>query len=292
MQPRELVQALNLSGVVISAAIDRHGLLHTVGGEYEKVIAALFDKARPRIHTVVFAKDQDLSAFDLIPGPHRSFFRERQPQTDFVIITAESVTEAIELVRLRHELFKAGDLSGNLPERDPDFVGRARFFEHLEAWIRNTRSGYLVLVGGVGIGKTTLLSEFVHRLAARGERPVRHFIGYHPSATGRPSAVAQSLYQQLRVKYAVLEPAEWEIMSAEERLEKLLREHVALEKSGEPEVLYIDAADQAEVASAEFLLPGALRELRAGVLCVITSRHQLSWLGTRIDVTRWEWART
>jgi WD40 repeat protein len=286
------LRSLNLSGVAISAEIDHGGSLRPIGGEYAKLEAALLTKGLPRIHTVVFAEGQDLPRIDLVPAAHPRFFRERQPQSDFVVIKAGSLNEAIELLRLRQEQMKAGDLSGNLPERNPDFVGRERFFAYLEEWIINTPSGYLVLEGGVGIGKTTLLGEYVHRLIKRGEFPVRHFIGYHPDAAGLPDAIARSLYQQLRIKYGFLEPDDWQGLNAGDRLQRILREHISPQQVDRKEVLYIDAADQTGVAATEFLLPGALRDLPPGVLCVITSRHRLAWLGTRENVTQWEWGRT
>jgi WD40 repeat protein len=292
MQDVNNLKALGLFGVALSAKIDADSTLHAVGGEYPKVIAALFAKAVPRIHTVVFAQNQDLSAFDLVPHGHPNFFRERQPERDFVVITAESLAEAIEFVHLRQEQIKAGDLSGNLPRQNHDFVGRERFYEHLEQWIRTITSGYLVLEGGVGIGKTALLAEYVHRLIARGEMPVRHFIGYHPDATGKPEAIAESLYRQLRIKYAILEVGDWQGLTAEDRLQRLLRERVSPQLDGQKEVLFIDAADQADVSTTQFLLPGAFRDLPSGVLCVITSRHQLAWIGTRENVTLWEWGKT
>jgi hypothetical protein len=101
-----LKQLKNLPGVAISAEIGADGRLHAVGGEYPKVMAALFTRALPRIHTVVFAKAQDLSSFDLVRDerfPRPSFFRERQPEREFVVITAESLAQAIELVHLRQD---------------------------------------------------------------------------------------------------------------------------------------------------------------------------------------------
>ena len=266
-----VISVLNLPGVAISAEIDPDGGLHKVGGEYAKTVAAFFTKALPRIHTVVFAKGQDLSAFDLVSDAHPNLFREHQRQSDFAVIKAESLAQAIELVNLRQDQMKAGDLSGNLPERNPDFVGRERFFDHLEAWIEATRAGYLVLEGGVGIGKTTLLGEYVHRLIASGGVPVRHFIGYQPDATGQPDAIARSLYQQLRIKYAVLEPEDWQALTAGDRLQLLLREQVSPQLNGHKEVLYIDGADQAGVTTAEFLLPGA-----AGPACGRAMRHHVA----------------
>jgi hypothetical protein len=53
-------------------------------------------------------------------------------------------------------------------------------------------------------------------------------------------------------------------------------------------VLYIDAADQADASTQQPLLPGPLRTLPPGVLCVITSRPRLDWLRTEQAVTVWD----
>ncbi len=49
---------LNLAGVAISAKLCGDGKLEKIGGEYAKVLAARFEKALPRIHTVGFAEEQ------------------------------------------------------------------------------------------------------------------------------------------------------------------------------------------------------------------------------------------
>src|SRR5262249_46019487 len=152
--------------------------------------------------------------------------RERSPTTDFVILKAECLSQAVELLRLRLERLGTGSLSGNLPARDPDFVGRDQLFRRLQGWIDTTAVGYLVLAGGAGAGKPASRADSTHRRIERGEIPIRHFIDYHPNATGRPDRIAESLYQQLRVKYAVLEPRDWPGLPAGDRLELLLREHV------------------------------------------------------------------
>src|SRR5207245_382319 len=54
------------------------------------------------------------------------------------------------------------------------------------------------------------------------------------------------------------------------------------------EVLYIDAADQAKATRASPLLPGALRRLPKGVLCVITSRPDREWQRLEESVTVWD----
>jgi len=177
----------------------------------------------------------------------------------------------------------------NLPPRDPDFVGRDKLFTRLTEWIEATSCGYLLIVGGVGCGKTAFMTECVHRRTVAGELPVHHFIDYHPSVTGRPEAVAESIYHQLRSKYKVLEPTRLGCESVSDRLEVLVKRDVSRGLGGKKEVIFIDAADQAAVNELEVLLPGTLRlQLPLGVLCVITSRYQLAWLGHPVSMWHWE----
>jgi len=284
------MRLLELSGVVVSAALPDTGFdrLRPIGGEVAKFAAAARDRSFPRVHTLVVAHDQDLSGLDLVIDRNSNLFRERSPTSDFVIVKAESLTKAIKLLRMRLEQLEAGSLSNNLPGRDPEFVGRRSLFRKLDEWIATTPAGYLLIVGGVGRGKTAFMAECVHSHIEQGEVPVYHFIDYHPSVTGGPESVANSLYQQLRIKYAVWEPREWGIQTAGDRLELILKDQVAPKLGGRKEVLFVDAADQVGVKDLEFLLPGALRlRLPAGVLCVITSRYQLAWLGQ--PVTTWHW---
>ena len=185
--------------------------------------------------------------------------------------------------------------AANLPPRNPDFVGR----ENLKARVREFVSrpqagGYLVLIGGMGRGKTAFLTELVHEEIEAGREPICHFIDYHPSATGEGDTIVRSLLDQLRAKYPDLKtPEAWQTRPPDlpAQLEWTLRELSDRHRWGRdgvpPEVIYIDAADQAEADEHRPLLPGFLRHLPPGVACVITTRPDRRWLRTRRGVTVW-----
>jgi hypothetical protein len=90
----------------------------------------------------------------------------------------------------------------NLPKRNPHFVGRERLKDRVREFVSGRSSGgYLVLIGGMGRGKTAFLTELVHDQIDAGREPIRHFIDYHPSATGEGDTIVRSLLDQLRSKY-------------------------------------------------------------------------------------------
>ena len=78
----------------------------------------------------------------------------------------------------------------SLPERNPDFVGREDLMAKVEEFIQTHRSGYLVIVGGMGMGKSAFMARLIHRERDRGEEPIYHIIDYHPAPTGDQESIA------------------------------------------------------------------------------------------------------
>ena len=96
-------------------------------------------------------------------------------------------------------------------------------------FVTSHEAGYLVLVGGMGQGKSTWMTELIHAERARSEEPIYHCIDCHPSAPGEPRGLAACLYDRLRRKYVFPEPHEWEHFSIEVKLERLLKRLSATE---------------------------------------------------------------
>src|SRR5262249_50637407 len=152
-------------------------------------------------------------------------------------------------------------------------------------------SGYLVIAGGMGRGKTSWMAEHIWQEIDLGNVPVYHFIDLPGLETDGVRRVANCLYARLLRKHVMLEPKEWadSQLSVEEKLHRLLGEISRSRLPDEmPEVLYIDAADQSEADSSRPLIPGALRQLPPGVFCVITTRHRMDWLSACRNMTIWE----
>jgi hypothetical protein len=82
---------LNLTGVAISAVLRGDGTLDPIGGEYAKILAARFEKALPRIHTVGFAEDQR----EAVKATHRELLDTADPLVDFRVVFAPTLDKMI-----------------------------------------------------------------------------------------------------------------------------------------------------------------------------------------------------
>lgn len=273
------IREVDLSGVAVMAAVQPGGGLCKVGGQFDKLLAATRDRSLPRIHTVVAAEEQraDIKNID-------SSLLDSKPYAGFRAICAGSIADALDQLEADNET-RWGSVDCTMPVRVVDFVGRDELFKAVDAFIANNDSGYLVIVGGMGKGKSAFMAEMIHRRAESGEVPVYHIIEYQ-SSTGERRNIAGCLYSRLRRKYASPEPREWEQQKVESRLQQLLK-HLSVTELGETqkEVLFLDAADQAEAGEGSPLLPDVLRKLPPGVLCIITSRANVAWLQTWEAVT-------
>jgi hypothetical protein len=285
-----LLREANLTGVAITASLRPDGSLGPAGGLVAKLLAAVRERTLPRIHTVLVAQSQELTDLGLEEDLHnRNTFRD--PAGDFHVIRAATVAEAVALLATDART-RWGGIDCSLPPPDPDFVGRETLFQEVGRFVAGNQPGYLVLIGGMGRGKSAFMAELIHRAWLAGEGPVFHIIRYHPSSSGTPVAIATCLLYQLLRKHPVsaMVRLEWDKrkLIAEERLEALL--HLLSERVQRreirPEVLYIDAADQAEVQAGTPLMPGTLRDLPPGISCIISSRAQLGWLGSSRAATR------
>jgi hypothetical protein len=65
-----------------------------------------------------------------------------------------------------------GGIDCSLPPPDPDFVGREMLFQEVSRFVGGNQSGYLMLVGGMGRGKSAFIAELIHRAWQAGEQPV------------------------------------------------------------------------------------------------------------------------
>jgi len=191
------LHGLGLPGVTITAAIDGEGNLLPVVDEFPKLLAAAREKSFPRTHAVVVAWDQPLETKGLAADPQNPSIL-RDPRAEFRIVRARNLGDAVSTLRLLHDTCWRG-IDCSLPLADPHFVGRERLFAAVRDFVGHHDSGHLILVGGMGKGKTTFLSELVRREEARGQYPVFHIIDHHPSATGKLSQIAACLYDRLRL---------------------------------------------------------------------------------------------
>jgi hypothetical protein len=178
---------------------------------------------------------------------------------------------------------KVLDFETLVEERTCNFVGRDFIFRSIDNLLESATfpSGYILIRGEPGIGKTALLSQLIK---SRGY--VHHF-NIAPQNIRSTRAFLENVCAQIIVRYQLnhtsLPP---EATQDSKFLEKLLKE--ALEKSERKSVVVVvDALDEAEDVG---LAPGANRlylpaVLPAGVFFILTSREQVDY---RLAVDRRE----
>jgi hypothetical protein len=136
---------------------------------------------------------------------HRSLYND--PNADFQVICAHDLAEAVMLLHMSAEGCR-GNMSDCTLEmtRHHDFVGRHWLSEHVQTFLHVSPSGYLLLTGGPGVGKSAFVTAQIHQ----SPRPVvYHFIKRGMGSWDEPEALLRSLTAQLRRKYALLQtPAE------------------------------------------------------------------------------------
>lgn len=156
-------------------------------------------------------------------------------------------------------------------ERTEGFTGRAFAFEDIEQWLANPafRSGYIMVKGKPGVGKTALLGQLVKR---RGW--VHHFNIARINLTSI-SAFLSNVCAQLIVRYG-LDDSGWPPHATEDGgfLLSLLSK-AASNPANRPVVVAVDALDEAEDPDSPqvnpLFLPSALPD---GVFLVVSVRAE------------------
>ena len=275
-----------LLGVAVTAALDENHSWQAVGGLLEKLVSVA-RQAFPAIHTVIVAGRQDTTA---VTGRMKTIgvgalSYHIDPDEGFgrlAIVAADNLEMAINRALVpsnqRWTLGAARDVA-ELPKSEYE-VHRTRFIREVERKLSRMQSGFLLVVGEMGRGKSVAMSQLVRAWRNDGRDPVRYFLpktGVNPRS---PGEIARHLYEQLCLKHAFMEPADWEKRFAdrpESRLEELLRLlSPRLVEAGRHEVLLVEAADQVVLAPGSDLIPSVLRDPPPGVIWLISSRPRTS----------------
>ncbi|MEQ1858747.1 MAG: WD40 repeat domain-containing protein [Chthoniobacteraceae bacterium] len=268
---------VSLSGVaLVGCPREDEDRIGRVGNAIFKTFADGFPTER--LHTIVMPAHPILHPLIVPSHDNPDILIARKGAVHLLL--ARTIEHAAELLVVDHETRWQG-IDFKLPRMPGPFVGRNVLTARVNEFIHRTDSGYGVLVGGMGVGKTSFLANLVHLLTASGVRPVFHFIP-SPGAKSNADYIAKSLYLRLRRKYATAEPPEWSGWQSPRKLEELLK--FLSEKyhgSGWKEVLIVDAADQAELPEGKTLVPHILpEELPPGIVCILSSRNNFAhWLG-------------
>ncbi len=176
----------------------------------------------------------------------------------------------------------------DLPAEPPDFVGRVHLTEALVQFVQETASGYGVVLGGMGCGKTSFMLHLIRRLDADGFQPAFHIVPSQPGAACRGENLAKKIYHHLRLRHITPEPVEWAEWDIVQKLTELLKFLGAKNAhNGRKTVVVIDAADQVEMAAGKMLIPDILpAELPPGVVVIISCIHTSKWLRDDVAVSQ------
>lgn len=167
------------------------------------------------------------------------------------------------------ETFPA-EMVGLIAEKTESFVGRDNVFRAIDDFIAGTPSGYLSIEGDPGVGKTTVLAEYVRRTGC-----VAHF-NIRSQRLNTSGHFIHSFGRHMTARYGLADVAQG---SDPERygevLSRLITEARGSVAADKPLVLVIDALDEVDTAGDPagvnvLFLP---RHLPNGVHFVLSSRR-------------------
>jgi hypothetical protein len=195
----------NLENVAISASVDSRGYLGPVGGWTFKWDAAYWERGFPRISAVVISRDQHFDDTSLEEREKGHIYKVRD--TRIYVLCASSVDEAHTLLLKVQR--QQGLADSPALEDVPYFTGRTHLTNEVDAFIDAQRTGYLLISGGMGRGKTSFLRHYIYqRRKKTGEPQVCHFIGLAGTREAKRQRIAESLCLQLLNKYPHYEEPE------------------------------------------------------------------------------------
>jgi WD40 repeat protein len=167
--------------------------------------------------------------------------------------------------------------------RHEHFFGREDVFEALDVLLGAGSSGWVVLTGGPGMGKSALLERWLRRREQAGLLTAYHFIRRGHQDWAEPEAVRANLAAQIEVMF----PEQRDVDALPRtRLEQLLvRVGGQLEQRAQQLVLLVDGLDEAMAPGQENPIPQMFpHELPARVFVVVASRPRypyLNWFAQR-----------
>jgi WD40 repeat protein len=167
--------------------------------------------------------------------------------------------------------------------RHEHFFGREDVFGELDVLLGARTSGWVVITGGPGMGKSALLERWLSRREQAGLLTAYHFIRRGHQDWAEPEAVRANLAAQIEVMFPEQRDAD---ALPRTRLEQLLvRVGGQLEQRGQQLVLLVDGLDEAMAPGQENPIPQIFpHELPARVFVVVASRPRypyLNWFAQR-----------
>jgi WD40 repeat protein len=173
-------------------------------------------------------------------------------------------------------------------QRHVGFVGREDVLARLDEWLDAPgETGWVVVTGGPGMGKSAILSTWLARREAAGAVVPHHLVRRQVADWDQPEVIAVSLAAQIEAAYPDLRDPE---AKPERRLLELLgRVSKQLGPSGRL-VVVVDGLDETRAEAGDNPLPRFLPHVvPAGIrfLCATRATYpHLSWLEVRNPVRR------
>lgn len=157
--------------------------------------------------------------------------------------TPASILEDVaKTLELRPRVRLSGQTQTVIEGKTKEFVGRDWVFAAIDGFLRNNVSGYFTIVADPGMGKSSVLAEFVRRRGC-----LAHFNARQDGVTSARQFL-ENVCGQL-VELAGLPYSKWEegVFGDGAFLQQVLRE--AKEKLGTPIVIAVDALDEVDLTN-------------------------------------------
>ncbi len=171
-------------------------------------------------------------------------------------------------------------------QRHPRFVGREDVLARLDEWLLGrSESGWVVVTGGPGMGKSAILSAWLARREAAGAVVPHHFVRRQVADWDDPEVIGVSLAAQIEAAYPALYDPD---AKPERRLLELLGRVSKQLSSSEGLVVVVDGLDETRTKPGDNPLPRFLpHELPAGIrfLCATRPTYpHLRWIEAQSSV--------
>jgi WD40 repeat protein len=178
------------------------------------------------------------------------------------------------LARVRREIIDFSTERG----RHKHFFGREDVLAEMDAWVAERDSGWLLVTGSPGLGKSALMDRWLRRRETAGSLTAFHFIRRSHLDWAEPQVVQRNLVAQIEVMFPEQRDAE---AVPTYRLEQLLgRVSPVLAERSERLVLLVDGLDEAMEQGKDNPIPYIVPiEVPGRVFVVAASRPQYPHLG-------------